>query len=65
MFLLRGLTINAPAKVLDLVEAFGAPYGLKMEGNCKATIQPWVAKPGGPRTGSTGGPGIAMNPGYH
>jgi hypothetical protein len=44
--------------VLDLVEAFGAPHGLKMEANCKAHILPFAPKEGGPHRGSTGGPGI-------
>lgn len=34
-------------KVLDLVEAFGAGFGLKMEANCKAHTMPLVPKEGG------------------
>lgn len=45
-------------KVLDLVEAFGAGHGLKMEANCQAHATGFVPKEGGPRRGSTGGPGI-------
>lgn len=36
----RGLAINAPVKVLDLVEAFGAGRGFKMEADCKVHILP-------------------------
>lgn len=51
----------APAKVLDLVEAFGAPHGLVMEANCKAHTQyleEWRPKEGGPGHKTTGGPGV-------
>lgn len=43
----RGLSINAPVKVLDLVEAFGAGFGLKMEANCKAHTLPSAPSTGG------------------
>ncbi|KAE9989997.1 hypothetical protein Vi05172_g10619 [Venturia inaequalis] len=36
----KGLAINAPVKVLDLVEAFGAGRGFKMEADCKVHILP-------------------------
>ncbi|TLD20957.1 hypothetical protein E2P81_ATG08621 [Venturia nashicola] len=47
---LKGLAINAPSKVLDLVEVFGAGYGLKMEANCKLQTLPF----GGPKMKGTG-----------
>lgn len=49
----RGLAISAPTRVLDLVEAFGAGYGLKMEADCKVGISP-LAKEGGAKTVGAG-----------